>query len=202
MPDHELLVYPGGRIYKTNSEGEYTAELPPLEDVTIKVRDPVSRQIITRHGPFRIKEGEVIEENLKVGEPPSKLVNQSLPDFDGVDIDFDIEQAKGERLLVCLWDMEQRPSRNCVKQLATRADKLKRQGITVVGIQVSAVDKNDLNGWVRKNRIPFPVGIVQGNGEKIRSTWDVRSLPWLILTDRTHLVLSDGFNVGELDSQL
>jgi hypothetical protein len=30
----------------------------------------------------------------------------------------------------------------------------------------------------------------------------VRSLPWLILTDREHIVIAEGFNVNELDDKM
>jgi hypothetical protein len=202
IPNQELVVRPPGYIHKTNDKGEYTAEIPPLKDVTLEVRDPVSRQVIISCDPFRIKEGEVIEKNLKVGERSSKLVGESLPDFEGIDIEFSAEQAKGQMILACLWDMEQRPSRNCVVKLAARAAQLKQQGVAVIGIQVAAVEKSKLDAWAKKNNIPFPVGFVEDDGEKTRSVWGARSLPWLILTNNKHVVASEGFPLGELDKRL
>ena len=103
---------------------------------------------------------------------------------------------------MCLWDMQQRPSRNCVAKLAARAPELKRKGVTVIGIQVSPVEKSKLDAWVERNRIPFPIGTVQSDAEKIRSTWGARSLPWLILTDRKHNVHAEGFGLEELDEKV
>lgn len=134
MPNRELVVRPPGYIYRTNDKGEFTAPIPPLEDVTVEVRDPVSRRTIIYSDPFRIEEGQVIEKNLKVGERPSKLVNQPLPAFEGIDIELSAAKAKGRRILVCFWDMQQRPSRNCIGKLATQTAELKRQGVTVIGI--------------------------------------------------------------------
>jgi hypothetical protein len=44
--------------------------------------------------------------------------------------------------------------------------------------------------------------MIQGDEEKVCFTWGVKSLPWLILTDHKHVVLSEGFQLGNLDDQL
>jgi len=202
MPRQELIVRPRGWIHRTNDRGEYTAEIPPMENVTLEVRDPTSRQIIIHCEPFRIKEGEVIEKNLTVGEESSKLVDQLLPKFQGIDIEFRPQQAQGKKLLVCFWDMEQRPSRYCITQLAKQAEQLKEKGVMVVVVHASKVDENALNEWVKKYKIPFTVGMVQGDVEKTLFTWGVKSLPWLLLTDRNHVVTAEGLAISELREKL
>jgi len=87
-------------------------------------------------------------------------------------------------------------------RLAKQAEKLKQRGVTVIVIQASKIDENKLNEWVKKYNIPFPVGIVQGDVEKNRFAWGVRSLPWLILTDQEHIVRSNGFSLAELDEKI
>jgi hypothetical protein len=134
--------------------------------------------------------------------PATSLLEQPLPGFEHIDVEFTAEQVRDRRILVCLFDMEQRPSRNCVAKLAARVPELKREGVSLMGIQVSPAEKNELDGWVKKNRIPFPIGLVKGNPEKIRSTWGARSLPWLILTDRKHKVHAEGFGLGKLDEKV
>lgn len=101
-------------------------------------------------------------------------------------------------VLLCFVDFEQRPSRNCIMQLANQAEQLKEKGVTIISVQSSKVDKNSLNEWVKKNNIPFPVGMIQGDEEKTRFNWGVKSLPWLILTDRQHNVTAEGFGINEL----
>jgi len=44
--------------------------------------------------------------------------------------------------------------------------------------------------------------MIQGDVEKTRFTWGVKSLPWLILTDRNHVVAAEGFALAELDDML
>ena len=53
-----------------------------------------------------------------------------------------------------------------------------------------------------KYDISFPVGMIQADQEKIRFTWGVRSLPWMIITDKEHVVVSNGFSLGEMDNYL
>jgi len=44
--------------------------------------------------------------------------------------------------------------------------------------------------------------MIQGDEKKIRFTWGVKSLPWLILTDREHVTTAEGFGVDELDDKI
>ena len=59
-----------------------------------------------------------------------------------------------------------------------------------------------LNEWIEKNNVPFPVGIVQGDVEKSKFAWGIRSLPWLILTNPQHIVLAEGFGPSELNEKI
>ena len=133
---------------------------------------------------------------------PLKEKERKIVSFEEFDIAFDMDQAKGKRLLICFWDMDQRPSRNCITQLAIQVEQLNERGVIVVAVQASKVDENALNEWLKKNKIPFPVGMVQDDEEQTRFTWGVKSLPWLILTDRNRIVVSEGFQPGDLANQL
>ena len=199
MPGKRVVVRPGGRAYSTNDKGEYTANIPPNERVTLEVVDEASRGIIVKCEPFKIEESQIIEKDLKVGEESSKLVGRPLPAFEGIDIDFNRQQAGGRMLLVCFWDMQQRPSRNCIAQLAKQAEQLKDKGVTIVAVQSSKVEKNTLDEWVKKNNIDFPVGMIEADAEETRFTWGVKSLPWLILTNSEHVVTAANFNLSELN---
>ena len=59
-----------------------------------------------------------------------------------------------------------------------------------------------LNEWVQENDISFPVLTMAGEQDRILFAWNVQSLPWLILTDRNHIVKARGFPMQELDTQL
>ncbi len=137
-----------------------------------------------------------------VHRPHVSLLNKSLPDLKDFQIEISSADAEDKMILACFFDMEQRPSRNCIMRLAKQAEQLKQQGIIIVAIQASNIDENTLNDWVKKYNIPFTVGMVQGNVEKSRFAWGVKSLPWLILTNRKHVVRSEGFSVTELGDKL
>jgi hypothetical protein len=130
------------------------------------------------------------------------LVGKTLPDMNGITIDFTPAQAQGKMILVCFFDMNQRPSRYCITQLAKQLEQFEEKGLTVVAVQASKIEQETLNQWVKKNNILFPVGMVRGDAEKIRFAWGIESLPWLILTNRTHIVRAEGFSLGELDNKL
>jgi hypothetical protein len=147
---------------------------------------------VNKHGPATAEAAD-----LEATRPAKRL--RQLTD---IDIQFSIDQAKGKMILLCFWDMNQRPSRNCLRQLSTRAQELKAKDVEVVAIHASEVDEEALNAWVKKNGISFPVGMVRGDEEKTRFVWGVRSLPWLILTDNKHSVICEGFGLTDLDYRL
>ncbi len=140
-------------------------------------------------------------ELLTVGEAgtASSLVSRAVPDLQGLNLGITPEESAGKRLLVCFFDMNQRPSRNTVLQLAKQAGRLKEKEMVVLIVQASETDETGLKKWVRENAIPFPVGRIQGDENKVRSAWGVQSLPWLILTDAARLVRAEGFSLDELD---
>ena len=130
------------------------------------------------------------------------LIGKALPGI--TDICAVVEQidTANKQILICFFDIQQRPSRNCVTQLAKQAEWLEEKGVTVIAVHTSNVDENTLNEWVEKNNIPFPVGMIQDDEEKTRFNWGVRSLPWLILTDRNRVVTTEGFGLDELDQKI
>jgi hypothetical protein len=103
---------------------------------------------------------------------------------------------------LCFFDFEQRPSRNCILLLSTKADELKAKDVVIVAIHPLKVKQAVFDEWVKKNNIPFPIGMVEGDEEKIRFNWGVKSLPWLILTDKQHIVRAEGFSINDLDEKI
>jgi peroxiredoxin len=129
-------------------------------------------------------------------------VGKPLPEFEGIVLDVTAEDIRDNVILLCFFNMNQRPSRNCLLQLSKRTKELKAKGVAVIAIQAWKLDEEKLNVWVKKNNIPFPIGMIQSDEEKIRFTWGVRSLPWLILADKEHIVRAEGFGVDTLDDEI
>jgi hypothetical protein len=44
--------------------------------------------------------------------------------------------------------------------------------------------------------------MIQGDEEKTKFNWGVKSLPWLILTDKEHVVTAEGFSVNKLNEKI
>jgi len=130
------------------------------------------------------------------------LVGNALPGFDGIEIDLAPKQTKGKSLLICFFDMNQRPSRHCVRTLSTQVSALAENGVLVAAIHAATGNADSLDAWGKKYDIMFPLGTVAGDVQEIKYTWAVSSLPWLILTDREHIVRAAGFSVGELDKTM
>jgi hypothetical protein len=129
------------------------------------------------------------------------LIGQSLPEMDGLGIKLESDRTTDKRMLICFWDVDQRPSRRSVIQLAKQAEALKERGVIVLLVQASKKEENAVWKWTEKNGIPLPVGIIQGDEKKVRLKWGVKSLPWLILTDREHIIQAEGFGLDELDGK-
>jgi hypothetical protein len=61
------------------------------------------------------------ESGRSVPKQPPPLMGKALPNLNGIKVDFAPEQAKGKMILICFFDIQQRPSRYCLRQLSTRA---------------------------------------------------------------------------------
>jgi hypothetical protein len=62
------------------------------------------------------------------------------------------------------------------------------------------LNNSTLNEWAKENNISFPIGMIHANEEQTRNNWGVQSLPWLILTDKQHIVIAEGFSISELEN--
>jgi hypothetical protein len=139
-------------------------------------------------------EGQQLKIASLQGEPLGKL--------DEFDVALDSATFEGKRILLCFWDMSQRPSRWCIGQLAKRKEELIQKDIVTVGIHASQVDQERLNDWLSENEIDFPVGMAKSAPDQLLQSWGVQARPWLILTDREHIVVAEGFGLNELDVKI
>ncbi len=137
-----------------------------------------------------------------VPKKPPSLLGKLLPELKELRVNLLPTDTEDRMILICFFDMQQRPSRNCIMRLAKQAQELKAKDIVVVAVQASNIDKSDLNEWIKKYNITFTVGMIEGNEEKTRFSWGVQSLPWLILADKKHLVLAEGFRLEEIGDKI
>lgn len=165
----------------------------PIYDNTRTWDERILREIEVLHSPAPYEELPLEFAPLLLGTP--------LPELKCIDIP--LEQVPDTSLLICFFDMNQRPSRHCLMQLVKQAGAFKKKEAVVVAVQVSQIDEKTINEWAKKNSIPFPIGTIKNNEEKkICFTWGVKSLPWLILTDKEHVVIAEGFGLDELEDKI
>ncbi|UCF14336.1 MAG: hypothetical protein JSW59_13055, partial [Phycisphaerales bacterium] len=110
------------------------------------------------------------------------VTGKPFPTFEGIEIGRLAERIKDTAILLCFFDMEKRPSRNCVQQLSAKKHELVEKDVVIVAIHASTNNRTKLNEWVKEHNIQMAVGTITSDIEKTKFTWGVRALPWLILT--------------------
>ena len=133
---------------------------------------------------------------------PGSLIGKPLPDLENITIDFSPEQAQDKMLTICFWDMNQRPSRNCIIQLSKKLQELRERDVVVFTVHALKIEQKKLDDWVRDNEIDLSVGFIADQEKKVLFNWGVKSLPWLVLTDMNHIVTAEGFNLDEPDAKI
>ena len=191
-----------GRSTVTDVEGKFTINRIFKGPLRLQAGDARDKDVGFLEAKAGDRDVKIVLGQSDVHRPYVSLVGRPLFELKDLKVELSEADASGKIVLVCFWDMNQRPSRRCIIQLAKQAQQLKQKGVAVIAVQASKVDERTLNEWVKKYEISFPVGMVQGNEEKTGFTWGVRSLPWLILTDRQHIVTAEGFSLADLNDKI
>jgi hypothetical protein len=134
--------------------------------------------------------------------------------------------GKAGRTLLCFWDVDQQQSCELLMSLRDRQNELAKEGVSIIAIEASGVKTDEAHSWARKNELPFPTGAFYAFFEKtdrekddllyllkarklrretisdLKMAWRIDSLPWLVLTDREHVVTAEGFSLEELDERI
>ena len=198
---------PDGCETQTDAEGKFTLKGVCPGPIRLQVSARMSMPMFS----MAQAEGGATDLRIVISQRPtlaaymprkaSALKGRPLPPLKDLGIDLPAD-AEGKMLLVCFWDMGQRPSRNCLTQLAAQATALGQKGVLVVAVQAAKVEGSALSQWVENNKIPFKVGSIPGDVDKTQSAWGAASLPHLILTDKKHIVVAEGFGLADLDKQV
>lgn len=130
------------------------------------------------------------------------LVGKTLPSLAKFNIRLDPESVKDKMILVCFWDMEQKPSRNCILTLNKRVRASLEEDVYMIFIHAEPVAEPKLIAWLKENKIQPTVGTNTANLTKLRQTWGVKALPWMIMTDKEHVVIDDGFLISGIDEKI
>ena len=86
--------------------------------------------------------------------------------------------------------------------MGTKADELKEKNVEVILVHASAIEKEYLDNWLKENNISFTFGISKENQEQTKFDWGINALPWLLLTDKDHIVTDEGFSISEIGEKI
>jgi protocatechuate 3,4-dioxygenase beta subunit len=111
-------------------------------------------------------------------------------------------QTDGIPLLLCLVDAQQPSSQQCLADLAKKAGALRDKGLLVIAVQTVRMGSQQDYGLLNANRTTLPWCGILDDFEPLKTAWGIKSLPWLILTDKKHGVAAAGFSPGELDRKV
>jgi ribosomal protein S28E/S33 len=198
---------PERRVILTDDQGRFVIRNICAGPINVSANVPgaegPSGSVATEGGATNVKitVSASGESGRYVPRKSASLIGKPLPSLKmaGVELPAD---ANDRMLLVCLWDVSQRPSRHCLTQLAQRATQLGEKGVMIIAVQAARTEEGALGEWVKTNKVPFPVGRMTGDFEKTRFDWGVTSLPHLILTDKKRVVAAEGFELSELDEKI
>jgi hypothetical protein len=186
-PDHEAL----GLFKPDDIPNGTKVDVPGVDGISFTWKDG---RIVDSDG------NEVDPYNLK----PVSLIGQTLPDLSKFLIKIDPKFIENKMLLVCFWDMNNVQSINYIKTLNKRSNALLDKDLYMVFIHANLkpVLDNTLDPWINKNEILPPVGATRLSPSVLGYKLGVKSIPWLILTDKEHIVSDEGFSITELDEKI
>jgi hypothetical protein len=192
---------------RTDTEGRFTAHNICAGDVQIQANTMGTSNL---HGMVQTEGGATVKIVMTAmspgGQPvlaqPRSLVGKPLPSLADLDAGLLADAYQGKMVLLCFFDLSQRPSRHCLDILATQADKLRDQGVAIAAIQAAATEEDAWESWLAERGTKIPFGRIGKDIGRAKSIWGVGSLPWLILTGRDGIVQAEGFAPDELQNRI
>ncbi len=152
----------------------------------------------SKAGVVKIPKPKLPKKELSAAK--SKL-GQSIPDLSHIQFDqFKTEQSEGKPLLICFWDMDQRPSRQCIQTLKKKKTHWLNKGCIVLAVHAGANQEKQVRQWLTKAGISLPVGTIEGDPYDTLFAWGAKSMPWLVLTNKEHIIIREGFSISDLPS--
>ena len=134
---------------------------------------------------------ELATAESKIGKP--------IPGFADVRFDvFDKDQIDGKPLLICFWDMEQRPSRQYIRVLEKHKRALQDSDIVVLAVHCGAKQAKQVADWLDKNAPSLTAGTIEADPYDTLLAWGARGMPWVVLTNERHIITNEGIDPAGL----
>jgi hypothetical protein len=195
------------RHTRSDAAGKFVLEHLCAGEIYVSVHTqprPLAGELLTEGGARDVRivlTERGSRETPFVPRTPAFLLGKPLPELKSAGVELPAD-ANDRMLLVCLWDLNRRPERDCLAWLTSWAASSGGKRVTVVAVQAGKVEPRVLSQWMERTKSPFPVGCLTGDIEKARLAWGAVSLPHLILTDKKHIVVAEGFSVSELHTKI
>lgn len=133
---------------------------------------------------------------------PIKVV-KTLPDLNHFDLKLDSDWAKDKMVLLYFWEIGEPNSERLARSLVRRQETLAKKGMEVIFVEACGATRAKLKLWAEKNKVGFPIGSFRERDVKpLRQNWVIEKLPWLVLTDKDHVVIAEGFALGQLNDRI
>ncbi len=215
----EIMVdFPYAGSPQIDSEGYFKVYFTPEQYENVKTQK-IRNNIIVPTGPnsgrgmyvFPVTELSLDKSKAGVVKIPRPVppkqelstaeskVGKQIPGFETINLStVQPEQVKDKPLLVCFWDMDQRPSRQYILDLEKNKETLQNKDFRILIVHAGTKAETEVNKWIQENKISFASGIVEGEPYDTLLKWGARGLPWLVLTDEQHMITKAGFGIDEL----
>ena len=118
--------------------------------------------------------------------PKKAKVAKVVPDFSLTSLDgqpITRESLKGKVVLLDFWATWCAPCRAAIPHLVTLYETYKDQGLEVIGVSLDQGDPSDVEDFVKRNNIPYPIAIGTNN-PITKDLGNVSSLPTIILLSK------------------
>ena len=196
-PDHDTL----GSFDKPHEHPANDPELRNNARVNITDCESIGVKASWTDGKVLDESGQIIDLRKLWASPRETLLNASLPNLTDLSKDLALIQSSDKPLLVCLCDLQQRVSKDCLSDLSQKVSVLSARGFSVVVIQISKVHERH-QAWLKNMRMHLPIHACECDFNIEKAAWAVKDLPWLILTDKEHVVTGEGLSVEEVEKMI
>jgi hypothetical protein len=201
------------KVYLTNEQFEKASADKPRRNIYIPDSVEQSRSTAQIAYPVNL----LSQEKEKAGvvkiprpKPPKQeltkaesKIGKSVPGFENIRFEtFQQEQANNKPLLVCFWDMDQRPSRQSIQMLDKQKEALNKKNVIVIAVHSGTKQEKEVGEWLKENSISLISGTIKGDPYDTLLSWGARGLPWLILTNKEHIVIAENFSLDELNEKI
>lgn len=118
--------------------------------------------------------------------PKKAKVPKVVPDFSLTSLDgqpLTRDSLKGKVVVLDFWATWCAPCRAAIPHLVTLYETYKDQGLEVIGVSLDQGDQSDVEEFVKRNHIPYPVAMGTNN-PITKDLGNISSLPTIILLSK------------------